>query len=421
MKERAYRGPFYGWRVVGMALAIYTISYGMSTIFAVFLKPLALEFGWTRGMISSAYSINQITFGLFALISGALSDRYGVRKILLINGIIYGAGLMLISRTSSLWNLYLFYGVIVGLGYGSLTVPSATSVTRWFEKRRGIAVGITQSGLGIGTLILSPLAAYLIYNFGWRNSYIIFGLITLAVLIPASLFFKDKPSDLGLTAYGAEDAAEGRTPLPAAAVEGRIDGREAAKTRPFWFLNTIHFTDCICHSIILVHIVAYLTDIGFHPATAASVLGVAGASAAAGTITSGALTDRIGGRNALRAALICQLITVSMLMFSRDLWLMYVLAIFFGMGLGGLITPYPVLTREYFSESAAGTIYGAQLTCGTAGMALGGFLGGYLFDISGDYRIAFTVSLSAGVVALFVGLLLKAPTGEPRAVVSLQP
>jgi MFS family permease len=404
-----------------MALAIYIVSYGMSTVFGVFLKPLALEFGWSRGMTSSAYSINQITFGIFALVSGALSDRYGVRKVLLINGAIYGAGFMLISRTTSIWHLYLFYGVIVGMGYGSLTVPSVASVTRWFEKRRGIAVGITQSGLGGGTLILSPLAAYLIYSHGWRSSYIIFGLITLAVVIPASIFFRDRPSDLGLKAYGADEATEDNTEHHAGDTVERIKGRESVRTRPFWFINTIHCADCICHSIILVHMVAYLTDIGFSPATAASVLGVAGASAAAGTIVSGALIDRMGGRTALRAALICQVITVSLLMFAHDLWLMYVIAVFFGMGLGGLVTPYPVLTREYFSESAAGTIYGAQLTSATAGMALGGFLGGYLFDISGDYGISFTVSLSAGLVALFFGFILRDPAREARVVAALQP
>lgn len=420
MKERAYSGPFYGWRIVGMAFAIYIISYGMSTVFGVFLKPLLLEFGWTRGMTSTAYSVNQIMFGLFALVSGALSDKYGVRRVLLVNGLIYGLGLMLLSKTAALWHLYLFYGVIVGVGYGSLTVPSVAAVTRWFEKRRGIAVGITQSGLGGGTLILSPLAAFLIYRYGWRSSYLLFGLITLAVLIPASLYFKDKPSDLGLKAYGEGEDVD--TPAASALVQvnHHLTGRKAIRTQHFWFLNTIHFTDCICHSIILVHIVAYLTDIGFSPTTAASVLGVAGGAAAAGTIISGALVDRVGGRNALRAALLCQASTVLVLLFARDLWLMYVIAVFFGIGLGGLVTPYPVLTREYFSEAAAGTIYGSQLTSATAGMALGGFLGGHLFDISGDYRLAFTVSLSAGLVALFVGLSLRAPAKEAPAAPALQ-
>lgn len=410
---------FYGWRIVGMAFAIYIISYGMSNVFGVFLKPLQLEFGWSRGMTSTAYSINQIMFGLFALISGFLSDKYGVRKVLLISGVIYGIGLMLISKTSNIWHLYLFYGVIAGMGYGSLTVPSVAAVTRWFEKKRGIAVGITQSGLGGGTLILSPLAAYLIYRYSWRGSYIVFGLITLAVLIPASLFFKDKPSDLGLRAYGAGEGARANS-RHAPEKLNRLPGREAARTRPFWFLNIIHCTDCLCHSIVLVHIVAYLTDIGFSPVTAATVLGAAGSAAAAGTIISGALADKIGGRNALLTALVCQATMVFLLLIARDLWLMYVIAILLGIGLGGLVTPYPVLTREYFSEAAAGTIYGFLLTSATVGMALGGYLGGYLFDVTGNYRSAFMVSLAAGIVALFFGLSLRKPSLEEEAAPVLQ-
>jgi len=193
-----------------------------------------------------------------------------------------------------------------------------------------------------------------------------------------------------------------------------ITGHRAVRTRPFWFLNTIHFTDCVCHSIILVHIVAYLTDTGFRPAIAARVLGVAGGAAAAGTIISGALIDKVGGRGALRAALICQVITVFLLPHTLNLWFIYILAVSFGLGLGGLVTPYPVLTREYFKEDTAGTIYGGQLTSATAGMALGGFLGGYLFDITGDYNLAFTVSLIAGLTALFFGFALRKPSHEIR-------
>ncbi len=419
MKERGQNGLFYGWRIVGWAFAIYTISYGMSGVFGVFLKPLSLEFGWTRGMTSTAYSVNQIMFGLFALISGFLSDRYGVRKVLIVNGVIYAIGLMLISKTSSIWHLYLFYGVIAGMGYGSLVVPPVTAVTRWFDKKRGIAVGITQSGAGIGWLILSPLAAYLIYHYGWRNSYIIFGLIALGVLVPFTLLFKDKPSDLGLKAYGEEAQAAAHITEPDRG--NHLTGREAIRTRPFWFLNSIHFSDCICHSIILVHIVAYLTDIGFHPARAASVLGVVGGAAAAGTIISGALADRIGGRDALRAALMIQAAMVFLLPITDNVWLIHVTAALFGMGIGGLITPYPVLTREYFSEATAGTIYGGLLTSATAGMALGGYLGGYLFDITGDYELSFKVSLTAGLAALTLGLALRKPAKEPEASPALQP
>jgi MFS family permease len=405
--------------MVGLAFAIYTVSYGMSNVFGVFLKPLISEFGWNRGLISSAYSINQIAFGIFALVSGAFSDRYGVRKVLIINGAIYGVGLMLMSRTTSIWHVYLFYGVIAGAGYGSLVVPTVTAVTKWFDKRRGLAVGITQSGMGAGMFIFSPLAAHLNLSYGWRSAYLLYGLIVLAVVIPAALFIKDEPSLMGLRTYGADGDGESvDINSPDASVSG-ITGRKAVRTRPFWFLNCIHFSDCICHSIILVHLVAYLIDIGFTSSTAASVLGVVGASAAAGTIVSGILTDRIGGCNALRSALVCQLIMVVLLFIVRDLWMIYIIAVFFGLGLGGLITPYPVLTRQYFSETAAGTIYGSQLVCATTGMALGGFLGGFLYDVTGNYITSFTVSLCAGTVALIVGLSLRKSEAVPAPALQL--
>lgn len=399
---------FYGWIIVIVALAIYLVSYGMSTVFAVFFKPLIAQFGWSRGATSGAYSLNQFTFGIFALLSGFLSDRYGIRKVLFVSAFLYSGGLILASQTKNIWQLYFYYGILIGMGYGSLTVPSVSAVTRWFDRYRGLAVGITQGGIGTGTLLLSPLAALLIVRYGWQATYVILGLLTLAVLIPASLIIRDNPARLGLKPYGHSES-ESKASLQANR-GNNYKAVAAMKTQSFWFLNLIHMSDCLCHSVVLLHLVAYLTDMGINAKTAAGIFGISGAASAAGTILSGIVVDRIGGRNALVAATSLQAITVFLLMNAQTLWVFYILAATMGLGLGGLVTPYPVLSREFFGEKVVGTIYGIQLAFATTGMALGGLIGGYLFDYSGSYQYAFLFSLTAGLVAVMLALGLKSPS-----------
>ncbi len=419
MTENNQTKFFYGWIAVLVALGIYIVSYGMSTVFSVFLKPLIVQFGWSRAATSGAYSLNQFTFGVSAFLSGYLSDRYGTRKVLLISAVIYSAGLILASQTKNIWQLYLFYGLLIGMGYGSLTVPSVTAVTKWFERSRGLAVGITQGGIGVGTFILSPLAAFLITKYGWQSTYVILGFIALLVLIPAALIIRDNPSMLGLKPYGHNiRGGENHSILPK---EVDISLPSAMKTQTFWLLNLIHMSDCLCHSVVLLHIVAYLTDLGINTKTAAGIYGISGAASALGTVLSGLFVDKIGGKNSLTLAVLLQAMTVFLLLFSQSLWIFYVIAFFMGLGMGGLVTPYPVLTREYFGEKAVGTIYGIQLGFATSGMALGGGIGGYLFDYTGSYHYAFIFSLTAGIVALFLALCLsRSPTisGQAALVVS---
>lgn len=188
---------FYGYIIVGAGFVISLLTVGTYTSFGVFFKPLSSEFGWTRAMTSGAYSLNMILWGSLSIITGRLNDRFGPRIVITACGFIFGAGYLLMSRISALWQFYLFYGVIIAIGLSGCFTPIASTITRWFTKRRGLATGIVISGIGVGTIIIPPLASQLISIYGWRTSYTILGITTLVLLIISAQFLRRDPGQTG--------------------------------------------------------------------------------------------------------------------------------------------------------------------------------------------------------------------------------
>jgi len=394
---------FYGY-VVALAAFFTTLVMSWSLAsYGVFFKPLATEFGWTRAMTAGALSLSLFVFGLLSMVTGRLTDRFGPRLVATVCGSILSLGYLLMSRINDGWQLYLFYGVIIAVGQSGGFVPMMSTVARWFVKKRGLMNGIVVAGIGVGIVIMPPVATHLIATYGWRTSYGIIGIITLVLLIGAAQFLKRDPNQIGHLPDGDSDAKpESTVPV----TKGYTLG-EALHTRQFWMLCATYFCYGFFVQPIIVHIVPHATDLGISTMTAASILSVIGGLSIAGRIGIGSGGDRIGHKPALVIAFLIAVIAMVLLLVAREVWMFYLFAVIFGFAYGGLIAIESPMTAQLFGLRAHGAILGVVHFHATIGNAIGLPFAGKLFDLNGNYQLAFLVFVGLSGVGLILVSLLR--------------
>ena len=395
-----------GWLILAAGFTLMGLGTGLSFSIGVFLKPLVREFSWTRSEISLAYSVNMLVLGAFSFVMGAMADRWGTARTLLLGTVLLGVGTLLNYQISAVWQLYLFYGFLMGAGKAAFHTPLLAHIARSFDRGRGLAVGLVFAGTGMGLFVMAPLSRFLISQVGWRATFVILALALFILSLPAVWVFREKPGQ-------ALEAGDGKTE---GAVEASRADRPEVETfhwrnRSFWTICGLHYFDCICHSVALVHVVAYATDRRISPEQAAAVLGVVGLSAIAGRVVIPAVTDRIGARKGLLLTLLIQTGMIPFLMVSKTMVMFYIFAVIFGFGWGGNSPMYPLLTREYFGTKRLGFIYGGTVVAASLGMAAGAYMGGLLFDVSGSYQLSLIFSLTAGLISIALIPFLK-PIGK---------
>jgi cyanate permease len=295
------------------------------------------------------------------------------------------------------------------MGHAAFTVLLPVIVTRWFHRHMGLAIGIYWGALGSGPVFFAPLFSWLIETRGWQQAFMWIGVGLGIVLLAFSLLIRTRPSDMGLTAYGAEHVPKRGTASPAVAPSASL--REILRERPVWYLMAIHHLGCAGHAVILAHVVSMATIRGVSAIEAAAVLStIAGVSAVSRFVFSVA-TERFGGRACLTVAMFGQSTSILILLFASDAWMFYGFAIIFGICYGGEMVGFPIINRKLFGANAPlGSIYSFQMVGASTGMALGGWLGGALFDASGAYTAAILVA--AGIGYLGVPLSLWLPRHE---------
>jgi len=401
---------FHGYAIALYSFLVMLIMWGTLYSFGVFFKPLLIEFSWTRTMTSSAFSLNMLLYGALAIITGRLTDRIGPRLVITVCGFLLGLGYLLTSQIGSIWQLYLFYGVIIGTGMSGAYAPLVSTVARWFTHHRGLMTGIVVSGIGIGTVIIPPLASWSISNYGWRTSYFAIGIITLVSLVSLAQFLKRDPNQMKLLPHGeSETVLDDMRSAPR-----RYSFRQAFNTRQFWLICAINVSFGFILQTIMVHIVPHATDLGISYTGAATILAISGGVSIAGRLTMGIATDRIGGKAAL---IICfTLISTALfwLLASKEPWMLYLFAVIFGFGYGGFAPLASLIIAEHFGLSAHGTILGSTEFMFTAGSAIGPVLAGQIFDITGGYQLAFSTCAALSIIAMIFTLLLK-PDNARRA------
>lgn len=410
---------FYGWVVLGAAFVVIMIGIGSMFSMGVFLVPLQEEFGWNRSQISLASLLNWLAFGLFSFVFGMLSDRIGTRRVVLLGGLLFGLGMLLSGLTRQIWQLYVTFGLLGGMGVGAMYVPLSATATRWFTRNRGLAVAIVSGGNGTGILVMAPLARHLISTFDWSTAFVLVGLLGWVVILPAALLVRNSPADMGFQAYGAP--AEDQVFTKAVQETAEMSGREAGKSSAFWVIALTHFFCCAAHSGPIFHMAPFAMDVGIPKMAAATILGVSGLLSIGGRIGTGMIADRIGAKTTLVTMLSLQAVSIIAYLLAGPLWTFLVLAVVFGVAYGGVMPLYAVLTRQYFGARVMGTMYGAVFGISAVGMGLGSYLGGFFFDLAGTYSGLYVVSFLLGAAAMLVGLGLRRPRLNPASVLAVQP
>jgi MFS family permease len=400
-------GLFYGWVLVIIVFVFNVVITGTSFSFGVFFKSIESAFDLSRATTSSIISASMILGGVSGVLSGWALDRYGPRILGFLMGLFTGLSLLLTSQTNAAWQLFFTYSFLLAMGTGPIYVVTMSVVMRWFDKKRGLAVGVAGAGAGLGQVILAPLATFLIVNFDWRVAYLTLGLMAWALLLPTSRLFKGYPHEIGALPDGAKpDSTETSSANPNAGIENfQVTGlsfSQALKTRSFWLFIFVWFLFAVSMLMAMTHIIPYATDIGFSATQSAIILSIVGALTTVGTLLMGILCDRVGRK---RAAIISTLfIAASMtwLVWADSLWMLYIFAVVFGFGSGGLMASSTALLGDTFGLSRIGTILGVIDIGWWSGAAIGPILGGFIFDVNQSYFVAFLIA----AVAMYIVMLL---------------
>ncbi len=397
---------FYGWVIVGLGGLAGAVTMGLVQSYSVFLPPLQRGLGASRAMLSLAFSVNMLTYGAGSFLGGALADRYGTRRLVAAGGVVFGLGLLLAAQSRTAGDLILGWGAVAGLGMGAVQGPLQYLTARWFDRRKGLALGMLLAGAALGTMVLSPLAEALIGREGWRATFVILGLLAAAIVLAMAPFLAESPEAWGLCPDGASAAPAEAAPAGPVA---HWTSRAALRTRAFWTLLGTWFCCCTSHSGPLVHVAAHAVDVGAGASWAAEMLGAFGATAFTGRIVLGMVADRIGGRRTLIYALAAQAVLIAAFGGLRAPWALMAVSAAFGLAYGGVFAQYPVILREYFGATRVGAVYGAAMFVNAVAMASGPVLVGLIHDVTGTYQIPFWVSGTIGAAAAFLAVALARP------------
>ncbi len=399
---------FYGYIVVAAGFIISLLIVGIWLSFGIFFKPLSSELGWTRATTSAAVSLALFVSGFFGIVAGRFTDRYGPKVVFIACGFFFGLGLLLMSQINALWQLYLFYGVMVGVGMAGADAPVLATLARWFVKRRGMVTGITKVGAGIGIMLISPLANWLIFSYDWRSAYAIIGIMSMVGIISAGLLYKRDPSQVGALPDDATEVEEADSDINA----HQLSLREIVSTRQFWIFSSVWFVILFSVQMVTTHLVPHATDLGISATVAATFISTIGGASILGRIGMGTVSDWIGTKSTLIIALSFLATALVLIQFAGEAWTFYLVAIMYGIAHGAFFTLISPMLAELFGLGALGAVVGAVFFVGSIGGTISPVLAGHIFDITGSYQLAFLLSLVLSGVAIILMLFLRPVTSE---------
>lgn len=422
---------FYGWIVLGACFLTTMMASGTMMAFGVFINPLVEDMGWSHSALSLTYAISAIVSGVGVLAVGSFMHAYSLRTIFVIGVLVHGFGIYMTSTATSVEAFYLWYGFVAALGRSTFFITTTVLITRWFEQRRGMAMGLTMSGNGLGPFVFSPVVTWLIVRWDWQTAFVAISVVMTAVMLLAYFFMRNYPRDIGQEAYGASNVSATPPPPPKTTAPPQKAPPQAdnmgslwgsvLRHQGFWTLSLINFFCCVCHSIPLVHTVGFALSSGLSAFAASWVLAVMGLSSVVGRIAWGFFADRHGARLTLMMTLFMQGAFILWLVNTQDPVIFFLYALVWGFGYGGVGTQYGVVARELYGHRLFGPGYSGQNCFAMVGMAVGGFLGGYLFDVSQSYVTAWLVSFGAGLISSFLAMDLLTQSERAQAAQAAMP
>jgi len=397
---------FYGWVVVVSLIASSFIMMGVNSSFGVFFKSLEGTFNLTRATTSAILSSRMAFSCVFAFLGGWATDRYGPRIVFSIMGFFIGLSLILTGQTTSAWQLFIAYGLLLAIGIGASYVVMTSTVLRWFDRKRGLALGIAGSGSGLGIAFVAPLSAFLIDSFEWRNALMILGGIAWLVILPVSQLLKKDPYEIGALPDGTTPGYQTPEVEQGTTSPQKIPLLRMLRTTSFWSFLFIWLLMAFSGSFVMTHIIPHAIDLGFSPIESATILSLSGITMIAGRLIAGGITDKLSAKV---VAIICSLLQVAALLWLvwvQELWMLYLFGLVHGFTFGGFGTAITVLIGGTFSLDDIGKILGVLEIGIFIGAAIGPYLGGLIFDASSSYTLAFLIMAGIGLARTLVVTLI---------------
>jgi sugar phosphate permease len=411
------RGLYWGWYVVLGAFLIMGINYGVRYSFGIFVKPMALEYQWSRSVISAGMSILILAYGIGGIFSGRLIDRIAPRWLITAGSALLAAGFFLTPFVHEPWQFYITFGLFGGFGsacFGAVVCNS--SVGKWFIRKRGIAIGAASIGIGFATMILAPLAGWVVKDYGWRVGFLSLGAIVLVFGVGLSQAFmrKTRPEDYGLLPDGGGETEQGCDATPDGGPQFGMSIGQILRDSRFWILAVCYSLALMAELSAMVHQVPYALDQNIDRIAAASSVGMIGMASVLGRFFFGWLSDRI--RDAKYAAAIGLFFMAAgmvVLLKADTVTMLFGSALLFGFGYGSMAPMIPYLLADRFGRHILGTAYGMLTFFMAVGGSLGPIMTGYVYDLSGSYRSAWLLNLAVLLMVTFLILALK-PAGRMR-------
>ncbi|GIX48907.1 MAG: MFS transporter [Candidatus Tectimicrobiota bacterium] len=409
---------FYGWVIVAVSFLTLFLVVGTRFSLGVFYVAILEAYGWSRAQTAGAFSLMLVVHAAFSLVVGALFDRLGPRRLFPLGGLAIALGFAACSQIRTVWQLYVFLGVVAAAGISSLAfVPHMALVSAWFVRRRGLATGIAYAGIGGGQLLLAPAIQELVSAFGWRAAFLILAAVICATVVPLTAVFQRRhPEELGLYPDGLPPpAAAGEAPATAAAREDWTLAR-AVRTPAFWLLMLVVMGLGVMLNTLMLHLLAHLSDAGYDKLLGATLLGLTGALRSLGGLGVGWLSDTLGREKAYTLGSALAFGGVVLLMGihkTAPVWPLYLFVLFYGLGQGAMGPVYAAATADLFPGRSLGTILGLLEAAYGLGGAFGAFVAGYLYDVLGSYRGSFLIVLAA-IALSCTSLWLAAPRRRQR-------
>jgi MFS family permease len=398
---------FHGWRVVAAAFVVLFTAYGAQYCFGVFFAALLDEFRWSRASLSGVFSLYAFFYCVFGFAAGRLSDALGPRWVIAGGGLVLGGAMAAMAIVHELWQPYLLYGLVAALGMGTAYVPCNSTVVKWFAAKRGLAMGLANTGAGAGTLVLPPLAQWAVTGLGWRGAYVAFGLAVVLVINAVAPLMRRDPESMGLHPDGApappSAARDGGHELPLGA---------AMRTGAFWVLAVAFTATWMPVFIPLVHLVPFARDVGHSAETGAWLVSTLGAGAVIGRLVMGPVSDRIGRRPALVAAMALQAIAFLGLAAAQGLGPLVATVFVYGYSYGTISTLFGAIIGDFFGPAQAGSLVGFLFMLSGSIAAWGPLAAGAIYDATGGYGLIFRLAAGTNVLAAVLLTLARPPHGS---------
>jgi MFS family permease len=405
---------FYGWVIVASVFTSSILMMGINSSFGVFFTSLESAFGLTRATTSAILSGRMVFCGIFAVLGGWALDRYGSRVVISVMGFFIGLSLILTAQTTAVWQMFITYSMLLAVGTGAAYIAIVATVSRWFDRRRGLALGIASSGSGLGLALVVPLSALLIDSFEWRNAFMIMGGIAWLVIISTSQLLKKDPYEIGTFPDGTIPAYQPSETKTNIIPEQRVSILQILRTRNFWVLLSIWLLMAFSGFFMMTHIIPHAVDLGSSSMESATILSISGIAMTVGRLTGGIITDKLNAKAVAIISSLLQAVVFLYLIWIQELWMLYFFGLIHGLTMGAFGTTITVIISRIFNLAGIGKVLGVLEIGIYIGGAIGPFLGGLIFDTSGSYSIAFLVMTAVILMRVIMVILIKEGKGEAQ-------